>query len=490
MKLDGFKVLFVAPDMRPDIHVHLGSVFEGIGYLSVFLKQSGVGVQYYGPKNQNEMDKLGEVVQAYQPDLIGFSSVSSSFRFVSKMAGQIKKEFPSIPTVCGGIHATIAPDEVIADEGIDVICIGEGEHAIVELAKAVDSESDPDGISGLWFKRDGVVVKNQQNVLHDFDNYPFPDWDLFHIEDTFYYRNKFAVLRLSRGCPYKCTYCCNRSVRETYENKSSYVRFRSPENAISYIKAYLRKYPNIETIAFLDDILCLNIGWFREFAELYKSEVGLPFACRGRANLFGEEHASLLKDANCYEITFGVESGNDYIRNEVLKRGLSESQILNAFRIAQDHGITTRANNMLGLPYETVDTIFDTIKLNAKLNYKTTLTMVFFPFKGTPLYDLCKSKGMLNSYSIPDTPYNAESILDLEGVSRKQINYFWRWFDMYVLIFKKHEVLSRILMRMHRSGIFPYTLMIWLHVVIKMFQKVSFNIKNFTGIRIKRYMAK
>ena len=485
-----FRVLLVAPDIRPDIHVHLGSVFEGLGYLSAFLKREGHEVDFFGPKTEEEAESLEEVVRSREPHLVGFSCVSSMFKYVNAWSARVKAVASETPVICGGIHPTIAPEEVITSPGIDMICRGEGEHSLLEVVGRLQAGRDIEGVRGVWFKRNGDVVRNEPNRPHGFDGFPFPDLDLFTIENTFYYRNHFAALKLSRGCPYGCTYCCNRSVRDCYDKSSKYVRFRSPEDAIDYVKEYLRRYPRIETIAFLDDILCLKMDWFREFASRYRREVGLPFACRGRANLFGEESAALLKEANCYEITFGVESGNDHIRNDVLKRAMGSAQIVEAFRLARKYGITTRANNMIGLPFETVATVFDTIRLNAQLHYKTALTMVFFPFKGSPLYDLCRKEGLIEEAETPDSPYHEESILKLPGITLPQITYFRRWFSTLVRLFQRSPSLGRVLERAHRSGYYPYRPLIWLHRAFTGLQKVGYRLKIRLGMTIKRYRTR
>ncbi|MFH1021908.1 MAG: cobalamin-dependent protein [Planctomycetota bacterium] len=130
-----FKVLFIAPDFRPDLHIHNGSVFEGIGYLSAFLKLAGFEVEFFGPKNSAEAGRLISIVSTAKPQLIGFSSVSSSYKYVKEYAKQIKEQFPNIPTICGGVHPTIAPDEVIGNPHIDMIALGEAEHSLLHQVR-------------------------------------------------------------------------------------------------------------------------------------------------------------------------------------------------------------------------------------------------------------------------------------------------------------------------------------------------------------------
>jgi len=484
------KVLFIAPDYRPDLHIHNGSIFEGIGYLSAFLKQAGHAVEFFGPKNDLEAQELIGVIARANPQLIGFSCVSSSYKYVKKFAHQTKKHFPDIPIICGGVHPTIAPEEVIACPDIDLIAVGEAEHSLLETVGRLEAASGLNDVKGIWHKKNGVVVRNEPAELPDYDQYPFPDLDLFKVENTFYYRNRFGVLKLSRGCPYSCTYCCNPTVQSCYSSRSKYVRFRSPQNSIKFITEYLKRYPNIDVIAFLDDILFLKKDWFSEFASLYKKEINLPFACRGRVNLFDDDTASRLKDANCYEITFGVESGDRYIRNELLNREMTDEQIIRAFQTAKRHGITTRVNNMIGLPYETVSTVFATIALNAQLDYKYSLNSIFTPFKGSELFDLCEKNKWLGTEDLPDAPYRTNSTLRLPGISSLQIRYFAKWFDLLVLLHKKWPAGGNMFRKLHNNRFFPYRLMNALHAIGQAAQKMIFCLKTLLGLGVKRYQAR
>lgn len=483
-----FRVLFIAPDIRPDIHLHFGSIFEGVAYLSAFLKQAGYQVSYMGPRDESEAEDIEQQVARIRPDLIGVSVTTNMFKYGRRWAERIKKAQPDIPILFGGVHPTIYPEEVIAQPGVDMLCIGEGEEALVQLADRLSAGKDAEGVPGVWFKRDGQVVQNEAARLpEDLNDFPFPDLDLFHIEQTFYYKNRFAGIKLSRGCPFSCTYCCNKIIRGKYSNKSKYVRFRTPRNSVDYIHEYLRRYPEIDVIHFLDDILFLHKDWFEEFTELYAREIGLPYSARGRADLFDEDVARRLKETGCFEITFGVEAGNEHIRNTVLNRKMSNEQIIEAFALCRKHGLTSRGNNMFGLPFENVDTIYDTINLNARLDYKRTINCVFVPFVGSPLFDICVNEGFLTDYEISDSPYFEKSMLRQPGLAPHVPQYFRDWFDVLVHIARKYPGFSERLHRAHHSRLYPYSALIALMKGFKRLQKLEFMVKNRLGIKIRRY---
>jgi radical SAM superfamily enzyme YgiQ (UPF0313 family) len=266
------KVLFVIPDIRPDLIVHSGSVFEGIAYLSAFLKQAGHECVKFQPFKPISHEPLLEAIEMEKPDLIAYSAVTNMIKYVKRWAPEVKKRFPGIMTVCGGVHATAASQDTISINGVDAICVGEGELALTELCNRMRDRVDYRSIPSMWFKDgDGIIRNPIPSLPSTLDNYLFPDLDLFNIEETFYYKNRFATLKLSRGCPLPCAYCSNKMFMDVYP--SNYIRYRSPENSVKYVKTYLQKYPNIDAIAFLDDILPMKIEWFREFCGLYKKEV-------------------------------------------------------------------------------------------------------------------------------------------------------------------------------------------------------------------------
>ncbi|MDD5218454.1 MAG: radical SAM protein [Candidatus Omnitrophica bacterium] len=485
-----FKVLLIVPDIRADLYVHCGSIYEGVAYLSAFLKQAGYAVELFVPKTAQEAEALEDCVRRCGPDLIGMSCATNSYKYVREWSTRIKVLRPGVPIICGGVHPTIAPDEVMAHPAIDMICRGEGEYVLLEVLKRLQKKESLRGIGGIWFKENGTIVRNPPGTLRDFDEFPFPDLDIFQIENSFYHRNRFGTLRISRGCPYACTYCCNPSVRAVYPDGSNYVRFRSPENAIAFIEEYLKRYPYLETLAFLDDVLFLNTAWFERFVDLYRQKIRLPFACRGRVNLFNERMAQLLKDANCYEVTFGVEAGNDWIRNEVLGRQMTKEAIVKAFKLAKAYGLKTRANNMIGVPFETLDSIWETVRLNAELDYDVSLNCVFFPFQGSKLYTVCRDKGFLDEREVADAPFSEESLLNLPGIRKKQILYFKLWFDILVGAYKRAPKAFGFLEWLHRQKFYPYGLLIQVYRGCQQLRKLGYRIKMKLGLAIKRYTAR
>jgi radical SAM superfamily enzyme YgiQ (UPF0313 family) len=171
--------------------------------------------------------------------LIAFSVLSTEFEFSIKISKLIKENF-QIPIIFGGIHPTIEPKEVIKNEYVYMVCIGEGEDTLLELVNKMESGKDVKNILGLWVKENGRVFKSPIRPLEtNLDKFPFPDREIFDkrhfIKD--YPGSPFLT---SRGCPYKCTYCCNHLLQKIY-NYKNYVRFRSVDNVLDEMEFVKKK---------------------------------------------------------------------------------------------------------------------------------------------------------------------------------------------------------------------------------------------------------
>jgi radical SAM superfamily enzyme YgiQ (UPF0313 family) len=199
---------------------------------------------------------------------------------------------------------------------------------------------------------------------------------------------------LSRGCPYSCAYCINPRTRALFPNPKHYWRQRGPRRSIEYVDALLSHRPELQVIQFCSDMFGPDIPWLTEFSPLYKRKIGLPFTCNHRVNLITPELVRLLKDAGCYQIFLGIESGNEHVRNKVLNRNLSREKIVRAFHLCTEAGIKTVAYNMVGVPFEDNRAVLDTIKLNAeaKADHRCARCITL---PGTGLFEVAVENGFV-----------------------------------------------------------------------------------------------
>lgn len=422
------KILFIYPTATYKTY-HCG-----IAILSAVLKKAGhiTEMEFVHDWKKETVDKLTLKIRKFHPNLIGISSVTNQLERTQQIVGLIKDS--GIPIVVGGVHATFAPEEVIKLDGILGLCIGEGEAAILELIEALEEKKDYRKINNWWFKKGNDIIKNPLRFLiQDLDNLPFADYDIFNYQDII---DEFGVLQLfaNRGCPYTCSYCVNHTLMDLYFGKGKFVRFRKVENLMEELTILSKKFKGIEQIEFFDDTFILDINWLREFSEKYPKTIGIPFRCNTRANLINPMTVDLLKKSGCYTVNMAIETGNEKLRMEVLNKEITNAQLISAFELLKQAGIKTYAHNMIGIPYETIDAISQTIALNRKVKVNDLQCWVFYPYPGTKLYELCRNNHWISDRKITNvTGLDVESVLEQPSISRKDVLYYHVIFKSEVL---------------------------------------------------------
>ncbi len=392
------KITFIYPDFfqyEDGSFMPEGRIYLGIAYLSAVLKNAGHQTSLVHVVEPPRREWLVERVRQEAPDLIGFSSTTHMYRHVAEWAGWLR-EATGIPAVCGGVHPTIAPEEVISTPGIDYAAVGEAEDTLLELCGALGEGRDTTSIEGLWARRGDRVFRNPARALRtDLDSLPFPDRSIFDRSLFCADQHPRGTLMASRGCPFNCTYCSNHAQKSVYPNQKEYVRFRSPENVVAEIEGMVAEDPAIEFIRFDDDILTTDREWFSRLSRLYRERVGMPFICNSRVNFMDREMARSLAEMGCTVVCMGIESGNPWLREKVLNRHMSNRQIVEAFAACREAGLKTVSTNMFGLPLEQTSMVLDTIKLNGLCHPETIQVSTFIPYPNTELHRLCVEKGLL-----------------------------------------------------------------------------------------------
>lgn len=415
------KILFIFPD----VWGHGGDFYYGIGYISAVLKMNGHQTSLLHLTKEISRKSLIGKVREIEPDLVGLTSTSHQFGYAKEWAAWIKQAF-NLPVVCGGTHSTVCPDEVISSSGIDVVCIGEGEYPLLELADALESGRAFDQIENLWIKKGEAVKRNPMRALiSDLDSLPFPDREVFSYQDVLRRESGVADFIAGRGCPFGCTYCCNHALRGIYKGKGPYVRLRSVKSVIAEIGEVLDRYGSlVKAINFDDDTFTLSHKWVRDFCDAYREEFDIPFTCNARADTVNGEILSSLKAAGCETIRIGVESGNEWLRRTVLNRAPTDEQIIAACTAAREAGLSLYIFNMLGLPHETPSMAEDTIALTRKIAPNRVQTSIFYPYPGTELYELCKREGLLTD-RCKKSYFDRGSTLNLPTLTEEQIDEYY-----------------------------------------------------------------
>lgn len=412
------RVLFIYPNLMRQENISLG-----MAYIFAHLKAHGHSVYLVDYTWGGRIKDTILAVDRFRPDLIAFSIRSGEFAFCLKVAKKLKDYFGShMKIIFGGVHPTVNPEEVINEDCIDFICLGEGELAMAELCQKMERKEPIDQIKNIWVKEDGIIKKNDvRDLIEDLDEIPFPDRDVFDIERYISSRDGAIDMVVSRGCPYQCTYCINPILQKLYKGKGKLLRKRSVDNVISEISHINDKY-EVKHIAFQDDIFPTSPEWLSQFSQAFSRNFHLSFSCNVRAESINSQMCKYLKDSGCTSIHIGIESGSESIRENVLHRKIGNEKLIAAFETCRKEGLATYSFNMIGIPYETLSHIRETVELNRRIRPTFLQVSTFQPYPGTQLRQLCMEKKWYDGKILPYS-HQFFSILKYPQISRARI--YW-----------------------------------------------------------------
>jgi radical SAM superfamily enzyme YgiQ (UPF0313 family) len=377
----------------------------GLRTISACLKREGHDVHLlFLPKSfmgRYENKTLDDIVKlSKESNLIGISLMSYFFDNAIQITQKLKENC-DIPILWGGIHPTIRPEECL--NYADMVCIGEGEEALVELANRMADEPC-NHVNSIWFKYNEKIIKNPiQPLAQPLDQIPFPDYDYkthFILDNQciqkmdkkmmIKYMHGDYVTMPTRGCPFGCTYCCNNMLNKMHSNQKT-LRKRSINNIIKELVEARKLLPFIDHVNFYDDaFFFLSVNEIREFSENYKKNVSLPLYITGVNPLtLNREKLSLLVDAGLNHLKMGIETGSKRGK-ELYKRKDTNQQVENAAKIInefKDKIKRPKYDIILDNPWETDEDLIETLMFLSKLPTPYILSIFSLSFyPGTELY--------------------------------------------------------------------------------------------------------
>ncbi len=360
----------------------------GLLYLASALRQAGHEVRLTIASQEDP----ASAAQVWQPHVVGYSVYTGSQAYYRDLNLRIKDAVEAI-SVFGGPHPTYFP-EFIEEPGVDAVCIGEGEGAIIDLVQALEKGQPLTGIENWWFKQaDGEVERNPVRAAEDdLDAIAFPNRELLFEADEFTRQSGIKHFITSRGCPYDCTYCFNHALAEIYRGKGKRLRQMSVDKVVEEVRWVQERYP-MQFVVFLDDLFIVYDRWLEELAARFPREIGLPFFCNVRANLVTPKKIDLLKEAGCVSVGMGLETGDPELRNEILKRNMTDEQIIDASRLIRGAGIELLTTNMLGLPGGSLELDMRTLALNHACKPAYANAFLYQPYPRTELGDYARNGG-------------------------------------------------------------------------------------------------
>jgi radical SAM superfamily enzyme YgiQ (UPF0313 family) len=411
----------------------------GLSIIASVLQHAGHEVRCWVICPATSLDRVAhEIVSTFRSDFVAANAVSTQFPIINRLLEAIKRIDPRLPTLLGGHHATLAPNDAIASPWVDALCIGEGEKAATAFALAIDQHRQPAAIPGLWIKIAGQINRTAPDKFNiELDGLPLVDRN--HWARWVHSTDHSCAIVIGRGCPYVCSYCSNHALKDVTSGK--FVRFRSPDNIVREISKVLADDPEmnfihleVETLGAMPKVAIELCNYLAEFNSKRASpiEFGANLSVTSRLVRNPERFHELLsafRRANLTRINVGLESGSERIRNDILYRPrYSNDDIITFCKFAKQYGINVHLFILLGLPTETLVEYFETIRVARDCDPTGILPSIFYPYPGTQLFTLAAEMKLFDPTKIKVNAERSRAYLDIPGFPK------WRIFFEYLII--------------------------------------------------------
>jgi anaerobic magnesium-protoporphyrin IX monomethyl ester cyclase len=409
-------VTLVNPPYPKGAHQHPPFTPLGLGYLAAVLEKNKYEVDVIDCQALRlSYDDFKIELSKRQPDIVGMTSTTLTYKSALRIAKIAKEVHPKCLTVLGGVHVTFWDDKALQEcPDLDVVVRKEGENTILELVQKLETGKSFSGVLGITYRKDGKIVKNADRpYIEDLDSLPFPAHHLWPIERLRKYGKVIFPLMTSRGCVFWCEFC---SAVRMFGRR---FRMRSPKNVVDELE-YLHNTYGADNFTFYDDTFTINQPRTAEICkEIINRKLKIQWDCETRVDMVTKELLLTMREAGCYAIWYGVESGSQRII-DAMGKGFSLKQVMRAFKWAKEAGLMVVAGTILGSPGETKETAWETIKFVERLNPDDVGFYIATPYPGTPMYDLVKEKGWLRVTDF-DKYDTATPIFELPTLSMQEL---------------------------------------------------------------------
>lgn len=404
----------------------------GLAYIAAVLEANGYAVEILDCiAQQITQDSLGAEMESRKPDVVGITCLTP-MALRSMGAAKIAKEaVPDSVVVMGGAHPSVLPAETLRNEFVDIVVVGEGEYTMLELVRCIEAKGDLKQVPGIVFQENGRLIETPSRPFNDLDSLPFPARHLlpmksYHPTVANYRRLPCHTMITSRGCPFNCTYCSNSIFGRRY-------RASGPENVVKEMEHLISEH-GAKEILFWDDVFTLNRRRTQRICELILERgLNIPWTCESRVDCVTEDLLTQMRKAGCWQIGYGVESGDQAVL-DTIKKGITLEQVEKAFKWTKEAGINARAYLMIGLPGETKEQVLKTIDFTKRLSADIAQFCIATPYPGTELFEIAKNDGTLKTVDwsryllIPDEPVYVTkdlSVEDLQFLLKKAYKEFY-----------------------------------------------------------------
>ena len=398
----------------------------GLAYIAAVLERQGVAVRLMdaGVEGLSIEETAAQVIAA-KPKVLGVSATSNFFGNALEFARQVRGGHPSVFIVLGGPHGTSCSEEVMEHDGFDAVVIGEGEETARELVAAVLDGSDLGAVRGIVYRNGEEIIRTgPRPLIKDLDELPLPARHLLPLHKYIPqpndgpYRPKHAM-NSSRGCPYSCTFCDHGTYGVTYRSFSA-------ERIVDEMEELVNRY-GAKDIAFVDSLFMVSKQRVKRIVDaINRRGLKVHWTCTIRANIVDKEILQEMKDAGCWRVRIGIESGSEKILKAIRKE-VELDDIREAVQIAGDLGLHPKAFFIIGHPEETRATIKESIKLALSLPLTDITVQINTPLPGAAQWETAKEHGEFTS---PDwTHYSFwEPVYIPHALTAKELDRLYRLF--------------------------------------------------------------
>ncbi|MDA8126554.1 MAG: radical SAM protein [Deltaproteobacteria bacterium] len=429
------------PGQRDLTDVANRMVPQGILSIAAYLLREGQEVFVYdclGPGAPTDPATQVREILSHRPQLIGFSTTTSSFPDAALMAQLIREQAPGVRIVCGGVHCSALQGELLRDTpAFDGLCIGEGELTMAELARG----ADPAQIPGMvWRKGAEAIVNPPRPQIADLDSLPFPAYEKlrgfprdYHLPLFSYIHTPGSTMITSRGCLHQCSYCDRSVFKKGF-------RYNSAAYIYDHMQ-YLRTRFGVRHINIYDDLFTADRARIVELCEtLARKSLGVQFNCAVRVGYTDDDLLRMLKSAGCLMVSLGIESADP----ELLARhksGVSLAAVCDTVQRIQAAGLRAKGLFMMGLPGETEASIRRTSDFIVSLGLDDMNMSKFTPFPGAPVWSTIGEEGtfqedwrLMNCLNFVFVPKGIASRERLDQLYNEHVKRFYsdpRWRDKF-----------------------------------------------------------
>ena len=412
----------------------------GLGYIAAVLEREEIPVVIIDAAVERiSISALIDRINRFEPDVIGITATTNLFDSAVEAARILKENFSNAQLVIGGPHVSANPQHALSFECFDLGIKGEGEITFLELLRALDRNEALDRIKGLVLRReDRVFLTQDREFIEDLDSLPFPARHLLPMER---YRpqpnDQYSLPKLgmitSRGCPYSCIFCDKSIFTKRYRSFSAaYI--------VSEMEHLIDKY-GARDIAFLDSTFTVSHERVEGIIdEMKRCNVRVNWTCTVRADVATKELLMKMKEAGCWRIRLGVESGNKKVL-KFIKKGITKEQVKNVTQWAHQIGLRPKGFFMVGHPVDTKASIEETIRFAKSLPFKDITVQMNTPMMNTPQHDIYEDYGTIVADNYNEFSY-WEPIFVPNGLDKEYLfetlHRFYRSFYLRPVIIWRH----------------------------------------------------